>query len=138
MSGPHVGDPIAHRFIDRFLECRLADRDRNYFRAEKCHTGDVQRLPLHVDLTHVDDALASEPRSDSGGSDSVLAGAGFGNDATLAHALREQNLSERVVDFVRARVKKVLAFEINFRTVEFLRETFSEIKGRRPAGEIAE
>src|SRR2546430_9196216 len=35
MSGADVGDPIAHRFVDRFLERGLAGGDRNNFRAQK-------------------------------------------------------------------------------------------------------
>src|ERR1700736_2837720 len=31
MSGPHVGDPIAHRFVDRFLERGLPGGDRKNF-----------------------------------------------------------------------------------------------------------
>src|SRR6266480_1868964 len=41
MSGAHVRDPIAHRFVDRFLERGLTSRDRNNFRAEKFHSRDV-------------------------------------------------------------------------------------------------
>jgi hypothetical protein len=42
----------------------------------------------------------------------VLAGAGLGDDARLAHALGEQRLAERVVDLVRAGVVEVLALEV--------------------------
>src|SRR3954447_15505232 len=46
-----------------------------------------------------------------GGGHAVLAGARLGDDARLAHALREQALAERVVELVRARVHEVLALE---------------------------
>ena len=39
----------------------------------------------------------------------MLAGAGLGDDAALAHSLREQDLAKRVVDFVRAGMEKILA-----------------------------
>ena len=41
MSGAHVCDPIAHRFVDRFLERGLADSDGNNFRAQKFHPRDI-------------------------------------------------------------------------------------------------
>ena len=87
MSGAHVRDPIAHRFVDRFLERGLSGGDRNDFRAEKFHARDVERLALHVDLAHVNDAFAAEARCDRGGGDAMLARAGFGDDALLAHSL---------------------------------------------------
>jgi hypothetical protein len=43
------------------------------------------------------------------------AGSGLGNDAFLAHALRQENLAEHVVHLVRAGVIELLAFEINLR-----------------------
>ena len=109
MSGADVGDPIPHRFVDRLLERGLADGDGNHFCAEKFHPRDVQRLPLHVDLAHVNHALGTEARCDGGGSDAVLSGAGLGDDAAFAHSLGEKNLAERVVDFVRAGMKQIFA-----------------------------
>ena len=52
----------------------------------------------------------------------MLAGAGLGDDAPLAHALREQRLAERVVDLVRAGVREVLALEEDARAAERLAE----------------
>ena len=46
-----------------------------------------------------------------GGRDAVLAGAGLGDHARLAHALGEQDLAEHVVHLVRAGVAQVLALE---------------------------
>ncbi len=53
------------------------------------------------------------PKSARGGGrgHAVLAGAGLGDDAPLAHAPRQQHLAERVVDLVRAGVAEVLALE---------------------------
>ena len=69
---------------------------------------DVQRLARHVLGAHVDDALEAEQRAGGGRRDAVLAGAGLGDDARLAHALGEQRLAERVVDLVRAGVRRGL------------------------------
>ena len=138
MRRAHVRDPIAHRFVDRFFQRRLAGGDGDDFRAQKTHPRNVERLAFHIDRAHVDDAFAAEPRGHRGGRDAVLAGAGFGDDPLLAHAPREQDLAERVVDFVRAGVEQVFAFQINFRAAELLRQALGEIKRRRPAGEIAQ
>ena len=62
---------------------------------------------------HVDVARQAEQRAGRRGRDAVLAGAGLGDDARLAHALREQRLAERVVDLVRAGVVEVFALEVD-------------------------
>ena len=45
----------------------------------------------------------------------MLARAGLGDDARLAHALGEQRLAEHVVDLVGAGVAEVLALEVDAR-----------------------
>src|SRR5207244_9477972 len=60
MSGVHVRDPIAHRFVDCFLERGLAGGDWNNFRSEKFHARDVDRLPFPVDLPHATYAFATK------------------------------------------------------------------------------
>ena len=79
--------------------------------AEQPHPEDVERLPLHVVDAHVDVARQAEQRADGRRRHAVLAGAGLGDDAPLAHPLREQRLPERVVDLVRAGVREVFALE---------------------------
>src|SRR5206468_804954 len=137
MSGAHVRDPVAHRFVDRFLERGLPSCDRNNFRAEKFHARDVERLAFHIDPAHVNHALAPEASGDGGSSNAMLAGTCLGDDAALAHSLRQQNLSEGIVDFVRAGVEQVFALQINFRARELVGIAFSEIERRRSAGVIA-
>src|SRR6267378_5655143 len=85
MSGAHVRDPIAHRFVDRFFERGLAGGDWNNFRAEKFHARDVQRLPFHIDLAHINHAFATEPGGDRGTGNAVLTGSGFSDDTALSH-----------------------------------------------------
>ena len=82
-----VGDPVAHRFVERVLQRLRSRRDRHDLRAEQLHAIDVDRLALDVDRAHVDDALEAEPRGNRRAGDAVLAGAGLGDDAALAHAL---------------------------------------------------
>src|SRR5207302_1168308 len=72
---------------------------------------DVDGLATHVLFAHVHHALESEHRAHRGCRDAVLPGAGLGDDAPLAHALREQPLPDGIVDLVRAGVRQVFALE---------------------------
>ena len=93
MSGTHICDPIAHRFVNRFLEGSLARRDRHNLRAEQFHASDIKRLTFHIDAAHINDALAAKARSHCGCGHAVLAGAGFSDNALLAHPSRQKNLA---------------------------------------------
>ena len=133
MRGTHIGHPIAHRFVDRLLQRGLAGGNRHNFRPEKFHPRDIEGLALHVHLAHVDHAFHAEPRGGRRRGHAVLTGAGLGNDPLLAHAAREDDLTHRVVDLVRAGVDQVLALEINFRPTELGSEALGQIKrGRAP------
>ena len=68
----------------------------------------------------------------------MLAGAGFGDDALLAHAPGQKNLTHGVIDFVRPGVKQVFPLEIHFRSAQFAREPFREVQWRWPAAEFAQ
>ena len=106
-----VGDPVAEGFVDGVLEGRRTGLDGDHGAAQQPHPGDVQRLPGGVDSTHVDDALEAEQRTCRRGRDAVLAGAGLGDDAGLAHALGQQRLPQHVVDLVGAGVVEVLTLQ---------------------------
>ena len=47
------------------------------------------------------------------GGNAVHAGAGLGDDARLAHAQRQHDLAEHIIDLVRAGVIELLALEID-------------------------
>ena len=70
---------------------------------------------------HVDDARQAEFGAQRRGRDAVHAGAGLGDDARLAHAAREHDLAEHIVDLVRAGVIELLALEIDLRAAAVLR-----------------
>ena len=92
---------------------RVAGGDRLELGAEEPHAEDVRLLPLDVGRAHVDDAGKAEARRHRRRRDAVLAGAGLGDDAGLAHAAGEQDLAEAVVDLVRAGVVELVALEVD-------------------------
>ena len=80
----------------------------------------LSALAAHVLRAHVDHAVHAQQRADGGGGHAVLAGAGFGDDAPLAHAPGQQRLAQAVVDLVRAGVQQVLALQVDARAAQLL------------------
>src|ERR1035441_5579023 len=118
VGGRDVGDPVAHGFAYGVLKGPAAVGYGYHFGAQQTHAEDVETLAPHVLFAHVDGAIEAEKRADRCRSDAMLAGAGFGDNAFLPHAPREQRLSDTVVDFVRAGVQQVLTLEVDFRAAE--------------------
>src|SRR5258708_36868251 len=138
MRGAEVGEPVAHGFIDGVFERAAAGIDGDDLGGEQAHARDVERLAGHVFGAHVNDTFEAEMRGNGGGSDAVLAGTGFGNDARLAHFQREQALPDGVIDFVRAGVQKSFALEIDARASEMRGQARSELQRRGATGKIFE
>src|SRR5256884_105051 len=122
VRGTNAGNPIPHGLVDGILERAAAGIDADDFRAEHAHARDVEGLARHVFRAHVDDTLEAQMRGDGGGSNAVLARAGFGNDARLAHLHDQQALADGVIDFMRAGVEQIFALQINAWTAEFFGE----------------
>ena len=89
--------------------------DRPHFGPQQLHAEHVRPLAANVFLAHVDDAFQPEPGAGRGRGDAVLAGAGLGDHAALAHPHGQQRLAERVVDLVGAGVVQVFALQIDLR-----------------------
>mmetsp|Transcript_59253 Transcript_59253/g.139760 ORF Transcript_59253/g.139760 Transcript_59253/m.139760 type:complete len:374 (+) Transcript_59253:221-1342(+) len=131
-----VGDPVAHRFVERILQRLAAALDRHDGRAEQLHAVDVGALALDVLAAHVDHAFQAVARADRGGGHAMLAGAGLGDDARLAHALGQQRLANDVVDLVRAGVVEVLALEVDLRAAQFAAQALGVVNRAGPADEV--
>ncbi|MGY4466062.1 hypothetical protein ACVWWK_001744 [Bradyrhizobium sp. LB9.1b] len=95
-------------------------------------------LPLDVDGAHIDDAVETEARAQRRSGDTVLAGAGLGDDALLAHAPRQHDLAEHVVHLVGAGVVELFTLEVDFCAAEMFGQALGEIKRRGPADIILE
>jgi hypothetical protein len=117
-----VGDPVAHRLVDRVLQRAAAGVDAAHFRAQQAHAKHVERLPIHVRAAHVDVAVEAEQRARRRRGHAVLAGAGLRDDPPFPHADGEQRLAQRVVDLVGSRVREVLAFEEDARAAGGFRQ----------------
>ena len=89
-------------------------------------------------VAHVDDALHAEQRADGRGGHAVLAGAGLGDDAMLAHAPRQQRLSDAVVDLVRAGVQQVFALQVDLGAAKLFGQALGQEQGRGTAGVIGQ
>ncbi len=132
-----VGDPVAQRLVDRVLQSGRTRFDGDDLGAEQTHPGDVEGLPGGVDRTHVDDALEPEQGTRGRRRDAVLAGAGLGDDARLAHALGEQHLPQHVVDLVRSGVVQVFPLEQDARAAGVLTQPGRFEDRGRTAGVVA-
>ena len=128
-----IGDPVAQRLVHRILQGARAGLDRHHLGAQQAHAEDIGLLPLHVDLAHIDGAGQAEARGDRGGGDAMLAGAGLGDDAGLAHAPGQQDLAHAIVDLVRAGVVEVLALQIDLGAAEMPGQPLGEKERARPA-----
>ena len=74
------------------------------FRAKKPHPVYIERLALGILFSHENFAFHPHQGGSGSGCDAVLTGSGLGDDTCFSHPFREKNLSEHVVDFVRAGV----------------------------------
>ena len=62
----------------------------------------------------------------------MLPGAGFRDNARLAHALRQHDLPQHRIDLMRAGMVQLITLEIDFRPAELLRQAFGQPKRARP------
>ena len=114
-----VAAPVADCLVRGVLQRHVARSDRAHFGAQHFHFLHIRVLTFYVGLAHVDDAPHVFQRADRSGSHTVLPCARFGDDTGFAHLLRDQNLSDRIVDLVRSGMVQVFAFEVDPAAVPF-------------------
>jgi hypothetical protein len=71
-------------------------------------------------------------RRGGGGGHAMLTRAGFGDEAGLAHAPRQQGLADSVVDLVRAGVVEILPLQINPRPARLGGQPPGKVQRRGP------
>ena len=109
----HIGDPIAQRLVHRVFQGLRARGDGVDLGAQQLHADHVGLLALDVDRAHENLAGQAEARADGGNRHPMLAGAGLGDDARLAHAPGELDLAQAIVDLVAAGVVELVALEVD-------------------------
>ena len=134
----HIGDPVAQRLIHRILQRAGAGGDGHDLGAKQFHAEDIGRLPRDIGGAHEDGAGQAETGCDRGRGDAMLAGAGLGDDAGLAHAQGEQDLAEAVIDLVAAGMIELVALEPDLGAAEFLGQALGKIHRARLADIIAQ
>ena len=132
---PHRRGPVPERLVHGLLQGPRPRRHRHHLGAEELHPRDVRCLSPRVFLAHVHDARQAEQRARGRRGDAVHPGARLGDDPLLAETLREQRLTERVVDLVRPGVREVLALEPD-RVAELLGQAARPRERRRPTHEV--
>src|SRR5690606_36286379 len=130
-------DPVTHCLVGRIFQSHTSTGRRNDRGAQDAHTLDVGTLALHVYLPHVDDTLHSHQCAYRRGSNAMLSGTCFGNDLLFSQPLRQQNLPDGIVHFVRTRMTKIFPFKID-RGLEGFREPCCLIKRRGPTYIVAQ
>ena len=128
-----VGHPVAQGLVERVLEGLRTRGHRHHLGTQQLHAVDVDLLPLDVGGTHVDHALEAQAGRHRGRGHAVLAGAGLGDHAGLAHVPGQQCLAHGVVDLVRAGVVEVLALEHDARTADLARQALGVVQRAGPA-----
>ena len=133
----HVGDPVAQRLVHRVLQGAAPGLNATDFSAQNAHPEDVQLLPLHVHLTHVNDTGHAEESARRRCRDAMLPGPSLRNDPCLAQLLCEQSLSQSVVDLVRTGVGEILALEPDAGAAAVLGEPLRVVERSRTTDVVA-
>ena len=124
----HIGDPIAQRVVHRIFQRPTARGYGDHFGTQQTHAEDVGGLPFNIMRAHIDNALQTELGTDGGRRHTVLARTGFRDDPFLAHAPRQNDLAQHIVDLMRAGVVQLVALHVNLGTAQMFGQTLCEIQ----------
>lgn len=90
----HVGNPVAHSFVDSIFQGLAATGDGNNGGAQQLHLEHVERLSFNIFGTHVDHTLETELGANCSCGDTVLTSTSLGNNTRLVQSLSEQCLTD--------------------------------------------
>ena len=102
--------PVADRFIGGILERAIAAGGRDHRCAQHFHAGHIGSLTGNVGFAHIHNALQPHQGANGRSGYSVLASTSLRDDAVLAHFLRQKDLADGIVDFVRPGMTQILSF----------------------------
>ena len=124
----HIGDPVAKRLVHGVFERARAGCHRYHFRAQQFHAEHVGCLTFNVFRAHIDNTRQTKARGNRCGSYTMLTSACLSDDAGLAHAPRQLDLSQAIIDLVAARMVQLVAFEIDLCAAAMLGKPLSKIE----------
>lgn len=101
--------PGADGFVGCILQGVVAGGYADHFRSQKLHAEYIQRLALDILRSHVYGAFHVEKGCAGCSCHAVLTGSGLRNDTGFSHFLRQQYLTEHVVDLMRTGMVQILA-----------------------------
>ena len=134
----YIGHPVAHGLVERIFEGFAAAFHGHHCGTQQLHAVHIGALAFDVLAAHVHHTFQAIAGADGGGGHAVLARTRLGNDAGFAHAPRQHGLPDGVVDFVRARVVKVFAFEKNLCAALFAAHARRMVNGRGAAHKMGQ
>ena len=127
MGSFDISNPIPDGFVDGVFQGAGAGGHRHHFGGQQTHPKDIGGLTADVLGPHIDQALQAQHRANGGGGDPVLPGAGFGDNARLAHIFRQQRLPQGIVDFMGAGMGQILPFQVDFRPAAAAGQVFGKV-----------
>ena len=114
-----VGTPVTNGFVGGILQCHVATGYRFNRCTQHPHFLNIEVLPFYICFPHKHDTFHSHQRARGSCSHSMLSGTCFSQYFCFAHSFGEQDLTQRVVDFVSAGVIKVFPLQIDVCAVGF-------------------
>ena len=104
--------PVAYGLVCGVLERHVSRAHRSHLSAQHPHALHVGVLAFDVQCSLIDHARHVHQCADRRRGHTVLSGSRLGDDAPLAHLLRQEYLADGVVYLVGTRVVEILALEI--------------------------
>src|SRR6478735_10499354 len=117
MCVDRIINPISQGLIGSVFQRLTSTSCRNHFRAEHFHTLHVRLLALHVDLAHVHFAFHTHECTYCSRCYTMLTCTCLCNNAFLTKSAGEENLSERVIYFMRTGVTQIFSLQIDLRSI---------------------
>ena len=111
--------PVADCLVGSIFQRHISGSDGDDGCTQHLHFFYIDMLAFYIRFSHVDDAFHVHQGTYGGSSYSVLSGTGFGDDAMLAHAACQKNLSDSVVNLVSSCMVQVFTFEVELAAILF-------------------
>ena len=119
--------PVTDCLGTSITQSHVTCANRIHLGAQHLHALHVGMLALHVGSTHEDFALHVHQCTNGSSGNTMLSGTCLGDDTSLAHLLRHQNLTDGIVNLVRTRMVEVLTLQIQLAAI-LLAHTLGIIK----------